>query len=128
GGKFAEAVYSILNGYTSGAFPASPSKPTNMVAACQALEQVDKARFCRSERIQIPRMLMALYEVRNNRNVGHIGGDVDPCHMDATVVLSMVQWIMAELIRIFNSLPVSRVQPVVDAIVERKVPIIWEVD
>src|SRR6478609_1880751 len=128
GGKFAEVVYAILAGHVAGTFDAVPTKPKNMVVACSALEQADMARFSRSLRIQIPRMLLALYEIRNNRNVGHIGGDVDPSLMDATAVLSMTQWIMAELVRSFDPMPPAQLQSVVDAIVERRLPVIWEVD
>jgi hypothetical protein len=48
-------------------------------------------------------MLPALYEVRNNRNVGHTGGDVDPNHMDSVAVLSKCNWIMGELVRVYHT-------------------------
>lgn len=72
-------------------------------------------------------MIVALYEVRNNRNVGHVGGDVDPNHMDAVCVLQMAKWIMAELIRVLHNLPIDEAEELVDALVEREVPIVWEV-
>src|SRR6478736_4451507 len=75
GGKFCEIAYTILRGHVDGTYPASPSKPQNMVDACRALEKADDKIFSRAVRIQIPRMLMALYEIRNNRGVGHAGGD-----------------------------------------------------
>lgn len=83
GGKLCEVVYTILRGHVGGKFPAKASKPPNMVDACKALEQADSGKFPRSVRVQIPRMLIALYEIRNNRGVGHVGGDVDPNLMDA---------------------------------------------
>jgi hypothetical protein len=83
GGKLCEVVHSILRGHVDGRMPALPMKPRNMVDACHDLEKADAKRFSRSVRIQIPRMLIALYEIRNNRGVGHVGGDVDPNHMDA---------------------------------------------
>jgi len=127
GGKLSEIVYTILRGYVDGAFATSPSKPSNMVQACQAFEQADRNRFSRSVRIQIPRMLMALYEVRNNRGVGHVGGDVNPNHMDSVVVLYMAKWIMAELVRIFHNVTTTTATQIVDALVDRTIPIIWEV-
>ncbi|WP_294289089.1 hypothetical protein [uncultured Sphingomonas sp.] len=126
GGKLCEIVYTILKGYVEGTYPDSPSKPRNMVAACNALEQATAAP--RAIRIQIPRILIALYEIRNNRNVGHVGADVDPNHMDATVVISMCQWIMAELIRVFHAVTTEQATAAVDAIVERKVPLLWHVN
>jgi len=52
--------------------------------------------------VLIPRLLPVLYEIRNNRGVGHVGGDVDPNHMDAEAVQAMASWVMAELVRIFH--------------------------
>ena len=104
GGKLCEVVYSILSGHVAGSFPSSPSKPPNMYDACKGLEQ---ASGLRSIRIQIPRMLIALYEIRNNRGVGHVGGDVDPNQQDSTLVVAMSQWIMAELVRVFHNVDVE---------------------
>jgi len=57
--------------------------------------------------------------VRNNRNVGHVGGDVDPNHMDAVAVMSMSNWIMGEIVRVFHRLPTtSEAQQLVDALAE----------
>ena len=70
-------------------------------------------------------MLIALYEVRNNRNVGHVGADVDPSHMDATVVYGIVRWIMSELVRIFHGITPDEASAVVDALTEREVPLLW---
>ena len=127
GGKLCEVVYSIVKGQVDGQFPAKASKPANMVDACRKLEQAPSA-FPRSFRIQIPRMLIALYEIRNNRGVGHVGGDVDPNEMDATCVLQMAKWTLTELIRAFHSTSVAEAQAVVASITEREIPLLWVVD
>ena len=91
GGKFCEIVYSIISGYVAGSFPANPSKPPNIVDACQALGKIPPNHGLigdRSVRILIPRVIPFLYEIRNNRGVGHVGGDVDPNFMDATAVVN----------------------------------------
>lgn len=127
GGKLCEIVYTILHGYINGKFPNKPTKPKNMVDACRKLEQATPGSFPRSVRIQIPRMLVALYEIRNNRGVGHVGGDVNPNHMDALCVLEMAKWVLSELIRIFHNLPTEKAAVVVESIIERTLPIVWEV-
>ncbi len=127
GGKLCEVVYTIIRGHVDGKMPAKPRKPANMVDACKALEAADVTKFPRSIRIQIPRMLVALYEIRNNRGVGHVGGDVDPNHMDAGAVVEAAKWIMAELIRVFHGLDTTEATAVVEALVERTIPIVWEV-
>lgn len=125
GGKFCEIVYTILNGYPNNYSP-SPSKPNNFVDACRRLE--NKAGIPRSFQILIPRLLPALYEIRNNRGVGHTGGDVDPNHMDAVAVLSVSNWMMGELIRVYHSVDVSKAQTLVDFLTERRIPIVWQSD
>src|SRR5664280_396359 len=130
GGKFCEVVYSIISGAITGKIPTKPSKPKDMVAACRALENIppDARRVGdRSLRILIPRMLPALYEIRNNRGVGHVGGDVDPNLLDATAVYGTASWVLAELVRIFHGVSTKEAQASVDALVERKHPLIWEV-
>jgi len=128
GGKFAEVVYSIINGYAVGKFPAKPQKPRNMVDACKAMESVDGTKFCRSIRIQIPRVLVALYEIRNGRGVGHVGGDVNPNHMDSVVVLTMVKWIFGELIRVFHQTTVEEAEKLIESVVQKEMPLVWTVE
>jgi hypothetical protein len=126
GGKLCEIVYSIVKGYTVGKYPSRSSKPRNMVEACRALEN-EPASLPRSVRVQIPRMLMALYEIRNNRGVGHVGGDVDPNHMDATCVLAMSKWLVSELVRVFHNISTDQATAAIDALVERTLPVVWKV-
>jgi hypothetical protein len=125
GGRFSEIVYTILDGNAKKKFAAAPFKPPNFVEACRKLESNAQPHIPRSFQILIPRMLPALYEVRNNRSVGHVGGDVDPNHMDSVAVLSMCNWVMAELVRVFHGLTIAEAQKVVDALAEVRIPVIW---
>lgn len=126
GGKLCEVIYTILRGYIDGSFPSVPSKPANMVDACRALEQAAPS-FSRSIRIQIPRMLIVLYEVRSNRGVGHSGGDVNPNHMDAVAVLYMSKWLLSEIIRVFHSIDTRMATDIVANLVDRTIPAIWQI-
>ncbi|MHC4455277.1 MAG: hypothetical protein ACYSWS_11405, partial [Planctomycetota bacterium] len=91
GGHFSEVVYTIIEGMGSTNYASRPSKPRNFVDACKKLENY--SNLPRSLRILIPRFLPPLYEIRNNRGVGHVGGDVDPNHMDSNAVLAISNWI-----------------------------------
>jgi hypothetical protein len=131
GGKFAEVVYCIVKGAVSGTFPTKASKPKNMADASRALEgQPANSALVgdKSLRVFIPRALIFLYDVRNSRGVGHVGGDVDPNNMDASAVVALAGWVLAELVRIFHRVSTQEAQDTVDALVERKTPIIWEVE
>jgi hypothetical protein len=129
GGHLCEVVYTILEGYLSGGnYPATASKPSQFDKACEALGKTPKAAGPDSARLTIPRVLVGLYDVRNRRGVGHVGGDVSPNHMDAELVLATAKWIVAELIRMFHNTDVKTATAVVDALVDRTLPVIWEVD
>jgi hypothetical protein len=125
GGKLCEVTYSILKGHVDGKFPKKASKPKNMVDACRGLENAPSS-FPRSLRIQVPRMIVALYEVRTNRGVGHVGGDVNPNHMDATCVVEMSKWLLSELVRVFHDVSTDEATAAVDALVERTIPTVWQ--
>lgn len=126
GGKLCEVAYCILKGHVDGTFPVRASKPPNMIDACKSLEK-SGPQFSRSVRIQIPRMIVSLYEIRNNRGVGHVGGDVDPNHMDAVCVLHMSKWIVSELVRIFHGVTTEEATAVVNALADRELTLLWKV-
>lgn len=129
GGHLCEVVYTILEGFLNGGnYPQTASKPSRFKDACDALGALPRAAGPDSARLTIPRVLVGLYDVRNRRGVGHVGGDVSPNHMDAEFVLATAKWIVAELIRMFHNTDVKTATAIVDALVDRTLPIIWEVD
>jgi hypothetical protein len=124
GGRFCEIVYTILDGHAKGTFASAPSKPSNFVDSCRKLE--NNAAAPRSFQILIPRLLPALYEIRNNRNVGHIGGDVNPDLMDSSAVVSLASWILAEIVRVLHGISTEEAQQLVDNLAERRLPLVWK--
>ena len=124
GGRFCEIVFTVIEGYASGSYSSVPTKPQDFLGACRRLEQ--NTHVPRSFQILIPRLLPALFEVRNNRGVGHVGGDVDPNYMDAAFVVTSCSWIMGELIRVYHDVSTIEAQKIVDGLAERRIPLIWE--
>jgi len=127
GGKLCEVVYSILKGHVEGKIPSSASKPQNMYLACTELEKAG-SHFPRSIKIQIPRVLIVLYEIRNNRGVGHVGGDIDPNYMDAVCVLQMAKWVVSELVRIFHGVSSDDAAAAIEAVSDREISVIWKIN
>ena len=127
-GKICEIVYSVLEGFFSGSYPASPHKPSNMLDACTKFEKTAGQHFPRSARVQIPRVLISTYEMRNNRAIGHTAGDLSPNEMDGMFFLHSIKWIMGELIRLFVGLDVNEARAVLTAITTRWSPLVWEKD
>ncbi len=126
GGKFCEAAYTVLEGYATGTYKSVAYKPRSLESACQQLAQYTSTPD--SVRLSIPRAIIALYDIRNRRGVGHVGGEVSPNHMDAMYVLGSAKWILAELIRVYNGLSVGEAQQAVEELSERDIPLIWSSD
>lgn len=127
GGKLCEAVYTICKGWLEGgAYPPRAAKPSRFPNKCWEMESAyQQVPNSRSARILIPRMMIGLYDVRNNRGVGHAGADVDPNQMDATVVLYTAKWLVAELVRLLHTLTTDEATAVVDGLIQREVAWIW---
>ena len=127
GGKLCEAVYTICVGWLDGGkYPARAKKPRNLPQACWDLEKTyAQVPDSRSARILVPRMLMGLYDIRNNRGVGHAGAEVDPNKMDATAVLYIAKWLVAELVRLLHTLTTDEATAIVDGLIEREVAWVW---
>jgi hypothetical protein len=127
GGKLCEAVYTVINGWLDGGrYPARASKPGRFPQACLALEnQYQHVPNSHSARILIPRMMVGVYDIRNNRGVGHAGAEVDPNHMDATVLLYTAKWLVAELVRLLHTLPIDEATAIVDGLIVREVAWVW---
>lgn len=130
GGKLCEAAYTICEGWLKGGvYPQRAEKPSRFPNKCWDLERTyQSVPNSRSARILIPRMMIGLYDIRNNRGVGHAGGDVDPNHMDATAVLYAAKWIVAELVRLLHSLSTDEASDLVDALIQREVSWVWRLN
>jgi hypothetical protein len=48
--------------------------------------------------------------------------------MDAVCVLQMAKWIVAELVRVLHNVDTDTATDIVDTLVERETPLIWEVN
>lgn len=127
GGKLCEAVYTITVGWLEGGvYPDRAKKPEQFPQKCWGLEaKYSTVKDARSARVLIPRLMLGMLEIRNNRNVGHTGGDVDPNAMDAMLVLHNAKWLVAELVRMLHTLTIDQATAIVDALTEREVPLVW---
>jgi hypothetical protein len=78
-----------------------------------------------SFRIHIPRALRLIYDFRNKRDVAHLGKGVSPNIADASLVLAVVGWVLAEIVRLGHKCDITTAQMMVDDLVERRTPLLW---
>ena len=127
GGKISEAVLRILQWHTSPTNDYTPlgNQINDFGKTVRRFE--NQTSMSDSVRFHIPNALVFLYTVRNKRGVGHLGKEVNPNKMDSEAVLSIASWVTAELVRLFHVVTVTEAQQVVEALVEKRNPLVWEV-
>lgn len=81
-----------------------------------------------SLRIHIPRALRVVYDIRNKRDAAHLADGIDPNLQDATLVISILDWVLAEFVRMHHGASASEAQRIVDGLVVRKVPAVEDFD
>ena len=75
-------------------------------------------------RLHIPRAIRLIYGVRNKRNTGHLNGGVDPSRQDATLIVGVLDWILAELVRVIHGVTAEEAQQLITGIVTKEIPLV----
>lgn len=128
GGKFVEAVTRLLQYTLNNAQYVPLGKPIqNMLTTLRSFEQIPQGKHLDSYRIHIPRILTMVYDIRNKRGVGHLGGDVNPNIADATLIVTCCDWVLAELYRINYNCSMDDTQKIIESLIQRKNPLIYQI-
>jgi len=129
GGKFCEACFRILQHETNGGSyaPIGTSVP-DLIGKLRDFEKLPATSANESFRIHIPRVLVTIYNIRNKRGVGHLGGDVNPNSIDSSLLVACADWVMAELFRIYYQCSLDEAQGIVNAIIQRRLNLIHEIE
>lgn len=126
-GKFCETVIRFLQNSLTAKYIPFGEKINNFIIECDKLTSTPKTSGNESLRVLIPHSLKFLYSIRSKRGICHVSGDVDPNEMDSTACISLVDWIMAELIRIYHGLSIEDAKNVISKLIKRNISYIWEV-
>jgi hypothetical protein len=124
--KLTEFVIRILEHETTGSYTAVGVRIVNVAERLRQFENCTQSND--SIRFHIPRVASAVYNIRNKRGVGHVGGDVNPNLADSTFVAVASDWILAELIRLHYSCSLEDAQRWVDGLVQRRLFLVYEID
>lgn len=123
GGFFVEAVRRILE-------YALHSKEVTLVEQLPTLSDNEMRRYENAKsddafRLHIPRVLRSIYSLRNKRGVAHLG-PVSANLIDCTYVAAACDWVLAEIIRQVAQIPPTECQELIDGLVQRKIPVIFQ--
>lgn len=128
GGRFSEAVLRVLQWQAFGKYDPLGDSKFKADSVIRALEQAPTASAPDSVRLHIPRSIRLIYDIRNKRNTAHLSDGIDPNVQDANLVVNTMSWILAELVRLHHSVDAPTAQRIIDNLVQRELPLIFEVD
>lgn len=126
-GRFAEAALRLVEHALFGTHTAlSKSMPK---LTTQRLAQLESAACAHeSLRVHVPRALFSVYAVRNKRDAAHLNDGIDANLQDATYVVAVLDWVLAEFVRIYHDVPAAMAQAIIADLVVREVPVVEEID
>lgn len=124
GGRFAEALIRYLQWKQNGTFTAvgaqlEREKTLNRVKSDASVDA--------SLRLHVSKCAELLLDVRNHRDVAHLGRDVDVKEMDSHLVLRLAAWSLSEVIRQEAAVSASDRQQLVDRLSAKTVPLVEEI-
>ncbi|MDF0494403.1 hypothetical protein [Bradyrhizobium yuanmingense] len=125
GGRFCEAAMRMLQQIATGAFtPLSQSIDSERLF--QQLKDTPRGAHPDSIRLNIPRVLRVVYDIRNGRDTAHLADGIDPNLQDATLVISNIDWALAEFVRLYHDVNADEAQRIVDGLVARAAPAVQD--
>lgn len=124
-GKICESLIRYLEQELLGQTTPFGATLPNFSDLCKSMERAPRSAGGEEFRILIPRALNYVHSMRNKRGMGHEGTEVSPHEADASAVVALANWCIAELIRVTSTLPMEDAQRVVDGLVERELPAVW---
>jgi hypothetical protein len=112
GGRFCEAAFRLLEQATKGSFtPLGKQIDTQKI-----ISAVEQAKVPDGIRIHIPPALRMVYDIRNKRDAAHLADGIDPNLQDATLVIGTLDWVLAELVRLFHGVSADEAQKIIQEI------------
>ncbi len=127
GGRFCEAAFRLLQQHAFGKFDPL-GKQLKIDTVMQNLASLPGGSQPDSIRLHIPRALRVVYDVRNSRDAAHLADGIDPNLQDATLVVGVLDWVLAELVRLHHNVTADEAQAMVEDLVTRQAPVVQDFD
>lgn len=125
GGRFAEAVLRYLEWKRSDVFtPVGTQLNRSSIIGRVRNDKTlpDGIRFHVSACAEL------LMDIRNKRDVAHLGAVVNVKAMDAQLVMRLVSWSLSEIIREESGLPGKKAQVLIDRLSDKRLALVEEID
>jgi hypothetical protein len=127
GGRFCEAAFRVLQQQAFGTFDPIGNQ-LNTDTVIRQLANVPTGSQPDSVRLHLPRALRVVYDIRNGRDAAHLADGIDPNLQDATLVVAVLDWVLAEFVRLHHNMSADEAHRLVDELVVRKAPVVEDFD
>lgn len=124
GGQFCEAAFRMLEQKTEGTF----TPLGKQIDSQKIISTSEQANVPDGIRIHIPRALRMVYDIRNKRDAAHLADGIDPNLQDSTFVVGTLDWILAELVRLFHGVSADEAQKIIADLVRKRVLAVQDID
>src|SRR6266568_3645753 len=128
GGKCIEAVLKCLSHHAKLGTPTGRGFKADGVIT--GLERLPRGTVDDAIRLTIPRACRFGYDISSNRGGRHDPDEVDPNQMDATAIIGVSSWVLAEMVRLSQKGAVDpdRAAQMVGRLIAPRYPLIENVD
>jgi hypothetical protein len=125
GGRFCEAAFRLLEQIAG--LPRTPlGTQLDAEKLIPRLASLPRGTQPDSVRLHIPRALRLVYDIRNARDAAHLADNIDPNLQDATLVVSVLDWVLAEFVRLYHNVSANEAQQLVEETVTRSAPVVQD--
>lgn len=125
--KFLEAVLKAL--VAEAGLPPQTGRQFKVDTAINSLGALPTGTIDDSIRLTIPRVCRFIYDITSNRGGRHDPDAIDANEMDATAVLSICAWSLAEMVRYSQKQgDPDSAKLAVDSLMKRRYPFVEEID
>ncbi len=125
GARFAEAIFRYLEWKQSGTFTAIGTQINRNNIANRVSNDVNMPEGLRFHVLKCAEILL---DIRNKRNVAHLGNTINVDEMDSRLVLRLTKWILSEAIREESSANPKDIQAIVDKLSTKEIPLVEEIE
>ncbi|MEG4027385.1 MULTISPECIES: hypothetical protein [unclassified Microcoleus] len=126
GGRFAECVLRLIQHLDN---PPHTPFGTSLGNSDNIIRGVERNTALHdSMRFFIPRLVRIMLDVRNRRDVAHVGGDVSPNYSDSLFISQNADWILTEILRIYYNCSMDSATKIVATINQVRLPIIADIN
>jgi hypothetical protein len=124
-GKFVEAVMKALWVFVGETVPKGKAYKAGTI-----MDQIaSRAAFPERIRLTIPRACRFVYEIASNRGARHDADEIDSNEMDATVVVGVCAWVLAEMLSFAQKgLDLAQAKSMVEGVTRRRYAFVEDVD